>query len=353
MYKPYEGMALELKRMMKASGEKLHRDDLHPKLSDMLEQTIATFGALTGALKIPQDAVMIVCEMLHYLLSHKVIYVPSHFADKMIEADMNFCLSDIKLPRVFEVCFEEGYRLPSTLVVVKPEEPTVKAAHTFVHEAIDEGIALINEQRKAEFKQPIVVTDNFGSTLGGVFSIRFRAADGGICHANIPADEFNGKSVDDAIDSMGYFAETSYGLMDKLSKDELNVQKDVLRVIIGVIAYSNTKNADVTLWRNKNRAALGINPMSLMVGGNLQKHEWYIRSGGPVVLAHERYKRDEEGNVRVIWRKPAEVNKGAKLLERKEKAEEIGWALTLNKKFGAGQSTCATEPGAITGGDRD
>jgi hypothetical protein len=126
-------------------------------------------------------------------------------------------------------------------------------------------------------------------------------------------NKFEGKTVEQAIEDS-----------DLKNIYEKEKQTKLMKVIVGILAYWNSKNPDVKIWESKNRGKLGyIKPTGFIIGKEICQTQWFIRSGGPVVLAHPRYKRDEEGNIRIIWRKAAEHNKWADPRPIKPRLEEI------------------------------
>jgi hypothetical protein len=317
MWKPFYGYVAQLKHEMKRRGEKLPKQELENRLLGLLEIIVSKFYQTHGAIQ--QDLILTVMEMVHYLLSHKVYYVTNEFAQKMMQADIKFHLDQLKLPqRVFELCFEEdfeiaGVKAPSSLVFIKPDEPIISAIRNFLNKAI----ALLSVRTRMKIPEMHIsrmVTD--------AFSVRFRTEDEGICLINVPCEDYIGKSASDIIDNIGVVDEVKQGSVVELAENEKVAQKNITKIILGLIAYCNTQEPDIINWKNHNRSALGaIKPTEFLVGSRIRDAKWFIRSGGPVILAHKRYKRDEHGNARVIFRRAAEVNKHAKPVVPEEKRD--------------------------------
>jgi hypothetical protein len=319
MWKHFYGLTSQLKYELKQRGEKLPKDKLENKLLELLEIIVARFYKTSGGVQ--QDLILTVMEMIHYLLSHKVYYITTEFAQKMMQADIKFHLDQLKLPqRVFELCFEDdfeisGIKSPSSLVFIKPDEPVINSIKVFLGKANK----MLSE--RSGIKMPELYISEM---IKDSFSIRFRTEDDGICLVNIPCEDYRGKSANEIIDNIGVVDEIKQGSMTELSETEKTAQKNITKIILGLIAYCNTMEPDIINWKNHNRPSLGaVKPTEFLVGSKIRDTKWFIRSGGPVILAHERFKRDEHGNVRVIFRRAAEVNKHAKPSVPDEKPDTV------------------------------
>jgi hypothetical protein len=122
------------------------------------------------------------------------------------------------------------------------------------------------------------------------------------------SEKARGKTIDEIRDS-GPKLRGSIAL----NEEELGIQRIVARTVLGVVCYLNTKDPDIAPWKDRNRPAMSLtSPSEQLVGSELSQKGWFLRSGGPVMLAHERFHRDDEGRIRMIFRKGAEVNKWAK-----------------------------------------
>ena len=319
MWKQFYGFTMQMKREMRQNGNKLRKQDLEKHLLNFLEVILAKFYQHEGSIQ--QDLILATMEMVHYLLSHKVYYITNEFAQKMMQADLKFHLDQLRLPqRLFELCFEDdfeisGIKAPSALVFIKPDEPIINAIKNF----LDKGLALLSKRfgKKMELQISKEIADSF--------SIRFRATgDEGICLINAPCEEYRGKNASFIVNDIGNVDEVKKGFILELNENEKDAQMNLTKIVLGLIAYCNTSDPDIINWKNHNRAVLSaLRPSEMLVGSKIQDTKWFIRSGGPVILAHERYKRDEHGNVRVIFRRAAEVNKHAKPSVPNEKSETV------------------------------
>lgn len=307
-YHPYQGIVQELKRVYReVHGKKIRRQHLQNEISTVLNRMLVMQTEADGRLS--QDIIVLLYEMIHYLLSHNVVYVPIAFAEKMIQADLKFRLEGIRVPySVFELSFEEGHQLIdgyptcSALVTIGGGKEISSAMSRFINEAIGHDIPFETQK------------------ITNAFTVRFRAEDGAICHAVLPIHEFDGKTVHEVIEGMGTLRR---GVVAPLNDRDKAIQKNLVRIVMGVLAYWNTVEPDIVAHKNRSRPSIGIQPFGFLVGSKIGQKDWFIRSGGPVVLAHKRYKRDEQGNIRVIWRRPAEVNEKAKPAIPKAKIHQL------------------------------
>lgn len=330
MFRYYDGIVSDIRRQLKHEGFKLTPDNLPGYLADVVRQIVSRTKSQLGA---HQDTILCLFEAVHYLLSHRVVYVHTDFARKMIDADLKFRIDNLKIPHsLFELCFDDkfeiepGLKMESSLIIARPDDSVLSAVGNFVHRYVAPDFPLSED---GKFPAQIVYQrfghkdeDFVASTLGNLFSIRFRSHDQSICHACIPCDDSEGRNASAVIDELGDFKYSKVGI-EPVDQTDKKVQKAILKVALGVLAYWNTTDPDIESIKPKDRPRLGASPTCWFVGRKVVTEKWFIRSGGPMVLGHKRYRRDSEGRVRIIWRKAAEVNAHAKPSMPKPKVEEV------------------------------
>lgn len=251
-----------------------------------------------------------IMEHLHYMMSHHVIMVPRALGEALGRSRVEFGLGDLRLPHsVFEVVFERGMvmpggmQMPGVLVSAKPSEAAFGAMERTLERALGPTVGLDREYQSK------------------LFSIRYGDEEGTIYTANINYEENEGKSIEAVITEMPVLR----GVDEGLSEDEKAGEVYIMRVLMGVLAYMSLDDAEVEACRARNRPRMGVEAKGVELGGGYgdqREVEGHLRSAHFRRLGDERYRRDEEGRVRVIWVRECEVN--GEVGERQEKRREVG-----------------------------
>ena len=288
MFQPYKGFAYTIRKRAKANGER--NANIQGELGDLLLRTINRHTHPDGFVRLDKTTTSILTEMVHYRVSHKVVYISKAFAEKMVKGKMRFYVDAIKIPLgVFEICFEND-TLPSCLVTINPSEAEQNAASRITKEVLN----LKNVDMHGLYDDILNFSFAFEDDVWAV---------------QVPLSEFDGKTVDEVA-----------------AIKTREIDRKLIRVIFGILAYWNTKQPDIEKWKNHNRGKFGdIKPSEYLIGSKIQNETWFLRSGGPVMLGHPRYRRDETGHIRIIWRKAAEHNPDGRppVPQSKRKVEDI------------------------------
>ena len=135
-----------------------------------------------------------------------------------------------------------------------------------------------------------------------------------MCHAVIKADDPS-KTIDAAIEEMGTKAMLLVGTTD-LDQRDVYVQKALARIVMGAVCYLNTAKPDVRDYKDRQRPGYSANTNAVLIGENTPRDAYYrMRKGHWRFLAHSRFHRDEQGRIRTVKVRPAQVHYGAKARE--------------------------------------
>jgi hypothetical protein len=293
IFQPYVGLTTTARKEWEKIHGKLSRNNVPNIMQDMLDISLTHLPQIPGSLN--QDTITILLEMTHYLLSHKVYYVETALARSLMKTNINLQLSDLKLPyRIFEVSFKDDLKtpegpIPSFLIAIMPGQSEINACNAF-----------LNKSNQS-------IPWQLNNSMGNLVYVRYQAAEGGICHANIPAEFFVDRSIDEAVEALGKNRlNNTFKFTVEFSDSDKKIQSNLLRIAMGLLCYINTENPDMQEWKNKNRPAFGlIKPDSWRIGASIPD-SWFLRKGHFMVLRHERYKR-QDGKTRIVWRRPHEV----------------------------------------------
>lgn len=301
------------------NNKRLGRNEIPGMMQSMLDLTLTHLPQIEGSLN--QESITLLFEMSHYLLSHKVYYVETAMAQSLMKTNLQLQLSDLKLPyRIFEVSFKDDLQtpegpIPSFLMAVMPEQAEIDSCNTFLQNAAQTG--------QKEVLDTAVIPGlvdgkttlwKLHGTMSSLVYVRYQAPEGGICHANIPASFFADRTIDEAVDIIGENRKDTFQFTIAFSEQDKKIQKNLLRIAMGLLCYINTEAPDIKPWKNNNRPAIGtLKPDGWRVGASLPE-AWFLRKGHFMVLRHERYTR-QDGKARVVWRRPHEVlHKGKPLM---------------------------------------
>lgn len=296
-FQPYVGLSRAcLKEMSRQQDPRAkQRDKLEETLQALLDVTLKCLPTINGSLN--QESITLLFEMNHYLLSHKVYYLETGMAKSLMKTNIKLQLSDLKLPyRIFEVSFKDDLLItegpvPSFMIAVMPGQAEVNACNTFMQSSL--------QHRQYRY--------TLNESVGDLVYIRYQAPEGGICHANIPAELFVDRSIDEVVDALGERRLDTFQFTVEFTEADKTIQKTILRIVMGLLCYINTEAPDVQQWSSNNRPAIGnLKPQGWRVGAALPE-AWFLRKGHFMVLRHERYARQDSGKARVVWRRPHEV----------------------------------------------
>jgi len=297
-YVPYIGLAYMARKESKKMKLQIDMGEVLRKNTHLMRMLGRTGDMFTG-----------ITEHQHYMMSHRVIMVPRALGEALGRSNVEFGLSDLRLPHsVFEVVFErgmttpDGSQMPGLLVMAKPSDATLLAMDRFFDSALGPKFGLDRECQKR------------------MFSIRYGEEDGTIYMANIDYEKSDGKSIEEVILGMPVLR----GVDSGLNEEEKTREVYIMRVLMGVLAYMSLDDAEVEACKAHNRPRMGVEVNGVVLGkGYVDRAEMegHMRDGHFRRLRDERFKRDEEGRVRVIWVRECEV--GGKLGERIAKKQVL------------------------------
>lgn len=290
IFQPYHGYLYELKRAMKKEGVKLRQNKVPEQLLGILGKIVPHGG------HIGQNGVLVLFEYIHYCFSHQVFFVKTDFAKRLAESKIEIRLDELHIPhRIFEICFEDdlvidNIKIPSCLV------------------GCGLGDIEMNIMKDAIKKLTGQDHVSIGDTFRNAFSLRIPSPfDGGMLHVMADSKSSHGKNINTVIDELGEFHMEN---MDKLDNKELELEKIVSRIALGIVCYLNTIDPVINDVKASNRPILGIKPQIQLVGDDSIDANWHIRKAHWRFLRDERYRRDDSGNFRCVWVRSAEVNRG-------------------------------------------
>jgi len=324
MYNPYQGINWQIRKATKIH-KAIRNRGIEENLLDSAEISCGMQGELT------QDGLLMILEMSHYLLSHQVFCVSAGLAQRLLETKIEIPPENLHIPfRLFEVCFEdsfelkEGVKAPSCLIMYRPDEAQRSTMTAFLQKIAKRLADKLNYLRAEKGLPPGPIPEPLvDQSVTELYSCRYRSStDDSICHATINLEKSKGKSIDDVIDNMGVLPGST---VMELSKEDLDVQKRLSKIVFGLLCYLNTDDPDVSVFKDKNRPKLGCGVNSVVVGKDFQASPgWHLRSAHWRVLEHERFKRDPNGKIRCVWVRSAEVGKGQEAAQVPAKVIELG-----------------------------
>lgn len=291
MFKHYNGFLATCRRL-----RKIRPDDV--------EQT---FKELFDITEQPGAKILIIEESMHYLLGHHVVYVSSPLAEQfMLTSFGPGIIKNLKTPfTYFEICIEEGLKTPSgelvppMLVSLPHDDAHIKAMTHFFKKYSNEG--------SSDWTLPKVVEDYIRNSM-----IITAYTSTGIERVNIADAHIEG-NIEKRVTELD---------VKNASKDLLS---SIARIALGVICYLNTQNPDVQPHNDFSRPRYARRINSIILGKDVQRDEFFIiRKAHWRYLRDERYKRDEDGNVRMLWIRPANVHYGKKTKEQDPDITRLG-----------------------------
>lgn len=317
---PFSGMAHYVHRTGKETGRKFSIKDT------MFETAVALKNVNQQT-----DCTTCFFEMFHYMLHHKVVNLGRNLAEQLMQSKLSVNIEHLNIPwGVFEVCMEEGFKIPGTdiqmpscLVIAKLSPTDMSALRELAKRAGEFERKMISKDLRAMGLPEIDPKNVFTGVdewLAKMFAIKYRdplvpANElAPMCHANIDFTNDNGKSIDELIDTMPTLK--AEGLITALDQQDKYIQKHVMRAILGLLCYINTKDPDMAPYKFKDRPSFKMaDPDAMILGGKFDKAPpgYHLREPHFRHLRAERFRRDEKGDVRVIWVRGAEVGKDRQL----------------------------------------
>lgn len=312
-YPPFRGNAWAAYKASKLDGKKQN-------IGALMMDTAAVLS-LGGS---SSDTNHIFFELLHYGHRHRVYNVSKALGERLAATKFELSLECMHVPEVtFEICFEDGLKVPDTDIQMPScliQFGINDEAQTILEELNRQCGALqqkmLNDMaRRLKRRTPIVknlgvyVKDQFSCTYGDPYNPDPLTPI--ICTCNLRIGEDDGKTADEIIDNMPLLkgSKTIVPLDDR----DLHVQRHVLRAVIGTLLYMNTKDPDIQSYKFKDRPALGsFPPTAFLVGGKMERMPpgYHLRDAHFRTLRHERFKRDDEGKIKVIWINMTEIGVG-------------------------------------------
>jgi len=315
MFIHYDGIAVALKRALKERGLKLH------SVEDALLESAAGLLQMTSG-EVTQDHRAVIEEMVHYCLSHHVVCVSAALAEQLSCTEMDVELDHLKLPfHIFEVCIDDKFKIhgdhpaPGVLACIRPSGGTADAITSYAVKSFELlGLPV-----------PPEIVAAYRTKLENSLYMRWKTPlDGGICHIGIKYDDAIGKPIDTVVDELGVLASSIVGMVE-LDPAEKAIEKKLLRIVLGALCYLNTSDPEVEKFKDRNRPSIGSVPPDIVLLGRTVKREvaFHLRKAHWRHLVHQRFQRDEDGKIKVVWVRPAVINPGAQAKEAPAKVDYV------------------------------
>jgi hypothetical protein len=318
MFEPYHGLVWQARQTMRAAGN---------RRLDGMEQMMIDVGAKMLLETDPgmnnNGVAHVLFELVHYWLSHRVIYVPTPLAQRLMATKLDIPAISLKTSyQLFEMSFDDklevrpGVRIASCLAVVLPDEGLMSALHTRLKQCSDRSVDALNHLFRSNIpKKPYQEVEIAARTRRSfyiVYSLYGRAE---ICQIHFRPDEHVGKSLDDVADEL---LGTGIPGFRPLDKEEIEVEKALCRIVFGSLCYLGTKEPEVDEWKDRCRPRLGITPKGIILGKSIKSAVgWHLRK------AHWRFFKHEKFSVPYTWVHSAEINAGLKPSGQDEKSEVL------------------------------
>lgn len=315
MFEPFRGLTFRARQQMRADGDRRQVD-----LECLLIETGACVmnGSPHG-----NGVTSVLLELVHYFLSHRVLYVPTPLAERLMATRLDIPPIAIQTPyQLFELSFDDklevrpGLKLESCLAMVLPDESLLNTVRERCQQCSHAAVDRRNKVLKLmppEEHQPVQLADRMRRSFLVLFSIRGQES---ICQLHFRPDEYTGLSMDEAIDKLLEPGPIP-GFMS-LSAEEIEMEKALCRIVFGALCYLGTKEPEVGTWKDRCRPRLGIAPKGLILGQSIKSSVgWHLRK------AHWRFFKHEKFTVPYTWVHSAEINVGSKPGGEAEKSDII------------------------------
>jgi hypothetical protein len=307
-FQPYRGLAYTARREARSHGVRLRPDALPGILSAHLDYITSLQQSVSGSAHIGQSALCTLIERIHYLHSHQVYMIKTHFAERLMNSALEVRLDELRIPQnVFEVCFEDDFE-PMPGVVA----PSFLCCAGFTEAHI--GIIKAEIMRMTGQKEVPIEPG-----LGSAFTVRVPSPwePSAMLHAAFSFDKEKGKTIEEVFRGLPRFARETEGLMLPLGEREHDLEKKLSTIALGVVCYLNTQGPDAIASKASNRPHISPIFPSVTLFGQMTPPDaaWHIRKAHWRFLRSERFKRDDGGKVRCVWVRSSEVNRDGRTLE--------------------------------------
>jgi len=296
---PFAGMTLTARRISKRNKQDV----------DLAGLLVETAQVMTAMHRWP-DVFQAAIEHQHYFESHRVLLVTRELSEALYSSKIDFCLKYLRLPySICEICFEQGLKVPGTniqapgtLVVAKPSQASMDAMDRFMKKAAGNGLDM--ESYRNIFSMRYVMDDE---TLPEGMNSTYAM--------NIDLTKNGEMEIEDVIRKAPDMEHVDATLNDEEKKN----QAAIMKLVIGALCYLSIDNAEKEDAKVFDRPRMGVKPSCLILGKNYKEIARHMRKGHIRRLRHEKYKRDEDGNVRMVWVHEHEVGGAAEhLMEAKK-----------------------------------
>lgn len=327
-YGYYHGFLHEIRSAMRAAGVKLLPEQVGPAL---LGEGAGLL--LRNDLESSSEHIILVMEMIHYLLGHHVLYVSEALAEQFIHTE--FCLEPecLILPfSVFEVCVGQAFEMsphrtvPGMLVSFMPDQATIDAVIRFHKESLKQAFfqaaGIDMDKERANRGLPPITCEV--SDLRHSIGVRYRGLDRTLYHALFEASDCKDKTIDEVLETLGPVGRGLDKSPQDMSLEEMDCQKKMHRIAFGAMCYLNTVEPEVEKFKDAQRPRYFMPPESRLLGKSVSREEVHsLRVAHWRFLRHEKFKRKEDGGVRVVRVRAANVHYSGRLREKAEDAHSV------------------------------
>ena len=319
MFEPYHGLVWQARRDLRAARDRRQVN---------LEQLMIDVGArmlIDPARGISNNGVAhVLFELIHYWLSHRVLYIPTPMAQRLMDTNLDIPAISLRTPyQLFELSLDDklevqpGIRIASCMAVVLPDEGLMSALHSRLKQCNDRAVDALNSSRTVESPMPyqeVEVAERTRRSFYIVYRLHNREE---LCQIHFRPDEHVGKSLDTVADELIQDEHVIPGFRP-LAQEEILVEKALCRIVFGALCYLGTKAPEVDEWKDRCRPRLGIAPKGIILGRSIKTSVgWHLRK------AHWRFFKHEKFTVPYTWVHSAEINPGSKPGGQTEKREVL------------------------------
>ena len=281
----------------------------------------------------------------HYQTSHCVYLLNENLARSIYHFKMDDVRpSELKIPfSTFEICFPKGFLIPETNTLMP----------SFL-------CSIIHPRMNKDFEKRF--TEDLCKKIGINLDFCFTGEENNffiLTYFSKPNFHKSDVDLNTCTSNSGTFAASlaKFGL-DKLSdkyknideyinnnpenkirdfssrsKDEVNMIFASIKYTWTTLCYLNLDHHESELARDQNRPnAGGVKPKIHLLGSSTPAHA-FMRRGHIRCLRHERYRRNDDGSLRIIWVDEHMVNAQAQLIELKEEATPIEKVTLYGKDY--------------------
>jgi len=268
---------------------------------------------------VTQVGIQSLLEMVHYQVSHRVLYIKTEFAKRLMDSVMDIPPEQLHVPYdLFELSFEDNFEIlpgslaPSTLVMLRPQKATLSAVKKFLQITVNYEKDIVNERRRLLKLDEVGSCEaNIAESIGTSLRYHYKSPnEDSFCHMSLPLEPYIGEDIDQVIGHLGMVGDPH---SVPLAEHEQAVSKKLCRIIFGVQCYLNTLEPQLIAHKDRCRPRLGISPNGLLLGQDFKAEVgWHLRKAHWRFLRDDRYKREADGRIRCVWVHSSEINKEAK-----------------------------------------